>query len=61
MKGMMNIELSKEMKQYLKDVAYINEQVMMAERARLHEIGKRIDLEITSESYGTATLKISRT
>lgn len=55
----MNIELSKEMKQYLQDVAYINEQVMMAERARLHEIGKRIDLEITTESLGVATMKIS--
>ena len=55
----MNIELSKELKQHLKDVAYINEQVMMAERARLHEIGKTIHLEITSESYGSGTIKIS--
>ncbi len=57
---MMNLELSKEMRQHLKDVAYINEQVMMAERARLHEIAKRLDLSITSESHTQRTIGSNR-
>ena len=57
---MMNIELSKEMKQHLRDSALMNEYIMMRERARLREIGKILDLEITSQSYTSGTIGIKK-
>ena len=55
----MNLELSKDVKQYLKDIAYINEQVRLADIKTMSEIAKRLDLEITSQSFTQGTVRIT--